>query len=177
MNDKHIATLQTIRTDGGCVDDADYIAAIDAAIVALRSSGEAMANDDAGAGPVTRHHCFIYEVDFGDEGKGRYVRLADFNRVVEELEAHPATPASAWRPIAEAPFSTQVAQVFFLAYCPDADWAPMGRMHMACRYQHDAADEVRVIGSPQARKATHWMCPTPPASTSQTAAEQAALER
>lgn len=49
-------------------------------------------NDDDGIDAAKRHGVFIYEVDFGDEGKGRYVRLRDFNAVVQALES-PAPPA------------------------------------------------------------------------------------
>lgn len=48
---------------------------------------EATPNDDAGHEWVIKHHLFVHEVDFGDEGKGRYVRLGDFNKVVTALEA------------------------------------------------------------------------------------------
>lgn len=51
-------------------------------------------NDDTGAAQLHRHNVFVYEVDFGDEGKGQYVRLADFNRVAELV------PASAPAPVA-----------------------------------------------------------------------------
>lgn len=42
-----------------------------------------------------KHGVFIYEVDFGDEGKGRYVRLNDFTRTVAKLEAQPAPTVDA----------------------------------------------------------------------------------
>ncbi|MBO9717474.1 MAG: hypothetical protein J7507_11880 [Pseudoxanthomonas sp.] len=47
----------------------------------------AVPNDDSGLDAITRHGLFVFEVDFGDEGKGRYVRLNDFNKVVAKLEA------------------------------------------------------------------------------------------
>lgn len=63
-----------------------------------RGVTEATPNDDAGHEWAKKHHLFVYEVDFGDEGKGRYVRLGDFNKVVAALEAalsaEPAAPCS-----------------------------------------------------------------------------------
>lgn len=57
---------------------------------------EVCPNDDSGHEWLQKHHVFVYEFDFGDEGKGRYVRLNDFNRVVSALEAalsaQPAAP-------------------------------------------------------------------------------------
>lgn len=54
---------------------------------------DAVPNDDdtsAVREMLHKYGVFIYEVDFGDEGKGRYVRLNDFTRTVEKLEAQPA---------------------------------------------------------------------------------------
>ena len=48
---------------------------------------EAVPNTDSGLDAVIRHRLFVYEVDFGDEGKGRYIRLSDFNKVVADYDA------------------------------------------------------------------------------------------
>ena len=41
--------------------------------------------DDVGI--AARHGLFVYEVDFGDEGKGRYIRLNDFNQIIAKYDA------------------------------------------------------------------------------------------
>lgn len=58
-------------------------------LAAKPQAKEAIPNDDDGIEAVKRHGIFFYEVDFGDEGKGRYIRLRDFNRIVEKLESKP----------------------------------------------------------------------------------------
>lgn len=50
---------------------------------------EAATNDDAGHEYAKRYGVPIYEVDFGEEGKGRYVRLRDFNQVAALATASP----------------------------------------------------------------------------------------
>ena len=58
--------------------------------------------------------------------------------------------------IETAPLSSPLAQVWFLAYCPDDDWAPLGNWHLACRYPHADPGMVKVHGSNNDRRATHW---------------------
>lgn len=58
-----------------------------------RQVKEAIPNNDSGCDTAHKHHIFIYEVDFGDEGKGRYVRLNDFNKVCAALESLPHNAA------------------------------------------------------------------------------------
>jgi len=61
-----------------------HISALRAALESAHPRGlPAVPNDDGGHEHAQRHGVFIYEVDFGDEGKGRYIRLRDFNRVCE----------------------------------------------------------------------------------------------
>jgi hypothetical protein len=70
-------------------------AALEAALSAPEpaAQGEAVPNDDGGHEQAKAHGLFIYEVDFGDEGKGRYIRLRDFNAIVDKLNS-PAPAAS-----------------------------------------------------------------------------------
>lgn len=47
---------------------------------------DAVPNDDNDISAAIRHHLFVYEVDFGDEGRGRHIRSTDFNKVVADYD-------------------------------------------------------------------------------------------
>ena len=47
----------------------------------MKQPENASPNTDSGHEEASRHSVPIYEVDFGAEGKGRFVRLSDFNSV------------------------------------------------------------------------------------------------
>lgn len=87
--DEDAALLRGLIDDG--VDQADSLDRIADSMErasellksALPRGLPAEPNDDGGHEHAQRHGVFIYEVDFGDEGKGRYIRLRDFNRVCE----------------------------------------------------------------------------------------------
>lgn len=78
--------------------EAEANCAIRAIAAALRKQQqevkEAEPNDDAGVEFIRKHSLFIYEVDFGEEGKGRYVRLNDFNRVAALVPQQGAEPVA-----------------------------------------------------------------------------------
>lgn len=201
MNDKHIATLQTVRTDGGCVVDADYIAAIDAAIVALRSSGEAAIDYTPGELDRTAPARVWLQIDTVADNDERddpwpgaeHVTWQDESiggLEIEYVRADlAATPASAWRPIAGAP----EGKLCIVGWQESEDSEHPDRhdldyLNDGCWSRHEDhvewADAVAPAGSgvPPREPPYRWFIevpdfPTPPASTSQTAAEQAALER
>lgn len=55
-----------------------------------------------------------------------------------------------------SPLSSAMDPVWFLAYCPDDDWAPLGNWHIACRFPSEDPSMVKVHGSNNSRRATHW---------------------
>ncbi|KAF1706244.1 hypothetical protein [Pseudoxanthomonas sacheonensis] len=81
---------------GGCYNAmhkwADHLAALSTRPAESVGQGAVPNDDDTSAarGMLHKYGAFIYEVDFGDEGKGRYVRLNDFTRTVAKLEAQVA---------------------------------------------------------------------------------------
>lgn len=69
-----------------------------------------------------------------------------------------------WKDIDRAPISDPARDVrYFLAYCPDTGWdGPLGKVQVACRYEHTAPGHVHVLGASHDQRATHYCIPTPP---------------